>query len=245
LFCSACHGSPHAIQPTVQPNDNVQNIALQGFSGILRRCEVCHGYVPSGPGPHGYIPTTLNLTLLLEGLYNGTTMNMAQNATGNQWPGSISDQITVELHNSTSPYTLAVGPLAVGLNANGTASVSLPASLTSSYYIVIKHRNSIETWNGNPVSFSSGSVSYNFTSSAGQAFGSNLKQVSGKYVIYTGDVNQDGIINSLDITQIDNDALNFAKGYLSTDTNGDGVIDANDMNHSDNNAAVFIAKIVP
>lgn len=59
LFCSSCHGSPHAIQPTVQPNDNVQNIALQGFSGILRKCEVCHGIVPSSPGPHGFLPTSI------------------------------------------------------------------------------------------------------------------------------------------------------------------------------------------
>jgi hypothetical protein len=59
LFCSACHGSPHAIQPTVQPNDNVQNIALQGTSGVLRKCDVCHGYTPASGGPHGYNPTAL------------------------------------------------------------------------------------------------------------------------------------------------------------------------------------------
>lgn len=57
LFCSACHGSPHAIQPTVQPNDNVQNIALQGTSGVLRKCDVCHGYTPASGGPHGFNPT--------------------------------------------------------------------------------------------------------------------------------------------------------------------------------------------
>jgi len=59
IYCSACHGSPHAIQPTNtdHPRDNYQNIALQGFSGPLKKCEVCHGYIPSGPGPHGYNPT--------------------------------------------------------------------------------------------------------------------------------------------------------------------------------------------
>jgi hypothetical protein len=53
LYCSACHGSPHAIFPTVNPRDNVQNEALQGFSGTLTDCSVCHGYMPSAPGPHG------------------------------------------------------------------------------------------------------------------------------------------------------------------------------------------------
>ena len=53
LYCSACHGEPHAIVPSGQPNDNVQQIALQGFSGTLKTCSVCHGYTPSGAGPHG------------------------------------------------------------------------------------------------------------------------------------------------------------------------------------------------
>lgn len=53
LFCSACHGEPHAIVPSSQPNDNVQQIALQGFSGTLRKCSVCHGVNPTGAGPHG------------------------------------------------------------------------------------------------------------------------------------------------------------------------------------------------
>jgi hypothetical protein len=56
LFCSTCHGSPHAILPTENPRDNVQNIALQGFAGTLIKCEVCHGYIPASPGPHGYNP---------------------------------------------------------------------------------------------------------------------------------------------------------------------------------------------
>lgn len=60
LYCSACHGSPHAIQPTEQANDNVQNIAYQGTAGVLKKCEVCHGTVPDGPGPHGYTPVGIN-----------------------------------------------------------------------------------------------------------------------------------------------------------------------------------------
>ena len=53
LYCSACHGSTHAILPSTQARDNVQNIALQGYAGTLGDCVTCHGYVPDGPGPHG------------------------------------------------------------------------------------------------------------------------------------------------------------------------------------------------
>jgi hypothetical protein len=56
LFCSTCHGSPHAIYTSQQPNDNLQIINLQGEAGILKDCNVCHGYIPASPGPHGYNP---------------------------------------------------------------------------------------------------------------------------------------------------------------------------------------------
>lgn len=57
LFCEACHGSPHAIQPTSQPNDNLQNVRLQGHAGALRDCMVCHSSPPTGAGPHGIMYT--------------------------------------------------------------------------------------------------------------------------------------------------------------------------------------------
>jgi hypothetical protein len=61
LYCSACHGSPHAVQPTSQPNDNLQNVRLQGFPGVLRKCVLCHGYDLIGvPGPHGVLATSVS-----------------------------------------------------------------------------------------------------------------------------------------------------------------------------------------
>ena len=53
LYCSVCHGEPHAIAPSRVDRDNVQNIALQGYAGTLNKCEVCHGVAPVDPGPHG------------------------------------------------------------------------------------------------------------------------------------------------------------------------------------------------
>jgi len=58
IYCEACHGSPHAILPSTQPNDNIQNIALQGHKGTLSDCTVCHATVPDGAGPHGIKPAT-------------------------------------------------------------------------------------------------------------------------------------------------------------------------------------------
>lgn len=50
--CEACHGSPHAIYPTVQPNDNVQSVSLQGHAGKIDTCSVCHSTPPSEPFFH-------------------------------------------------------------------------------------------------------------------------------------------------------------------------------------------------
>jgi hypothetical protein len=42
LMCAACHGSPHAIYPSVLPLDNKQSIWLQGSAGPINTCGVCH-----------------------------------------------------------------------------------------------------------------------------------------------------------------------------------------------------------
>jgi len=53
LYCSTCHGSPHTIFPSREANDNLQSIRLQGHSGAISNCMVCHSSPPPGPGPHG------------------------------------------------------------------------------------------------------------------------------------------------------------------------------------------------
>jgi len=45
--CMACHGSPHAITPTVTGIDNEQAINLQGFPGMIKECTVCHTVKPN------------------------------------------------------------------------------------------------------------------------------------------------------------------------------------------------------
>jgi hypothetical protein len=65
LYCSACHGSPHAILPSREANDNLQNIRLQGHAGTLSDCRVCHTRTPNGPGPHG-IPAPPASEVVLE-----------------------------------------------------------------------------------------------------------------------------------------------------------------------------------
>lgn len=50
--CIACHNSPHAILPSINPRDNVQAIAYQGFAGTIQKCTVCHTQTPGDPFNH-------------------------------------------------------------------------------------------------------------------------------------------------------------------------------------------------
>ncbi len=55
VYCSACHGAPHAEYPTLRANDNVYSTILQGHAGKIAECTVCHTNVPVtlNQGPHG------------------------------------------------------------------------------------------------------------------------------------------------------------------------------------------------
>jgi hypothetical protein len=52
--CASCHGSPHAITPTVTAADNVQAILLQGHAGTINDCRVCHRNQPDDGFNHTY-----------------------------------------------------------------------------------------------------------------------------------------------------------------------------------------------
>ncbi len=189
---------------------------------------------------------TLSLTAFFEGLYLGSsTMTSAPFNADNTLPASIADTITVELHVANGTFDLAYS-VTDTISVNGTASISFPgAAVGNYYYIVLKHRNSLETWSADSVLISS-SLSYDFSSAATQAYGSNMVDLgSGVFGIYAGDINQDGFIDGNDFTDVDNDNSNFASGYLYTDTNGDGFVDGNDFTLIDNNGSMFIGIARP
>uniref|UniRef100_UPI00345E65C1 dockerin type I domain-containing protein n=1 Tax=Lentimicrobium sp. TaxID=2034841 RepID=UPI00345E65C1 len=128
---------------------------------------------------------------------------------------------------------------------NGQAVITVPGAFSGSYYITIRHRNSLATTTAAPVSFSASNVALNLDHPS-KAFGGNLlMMIDGKYVIYGGDVNQDGSVDTADMTPVDNDASAFVTGYLATDVNGDGTVDTGDMTIIDNNAAAFVSSITP
>lgn len=195
-----------------------------------------------------YLPpsnATLNVRFFIQGFYDNIVMKPVLFNTDGVSSTNIVDTVTVELHSSASGYPVVVSSKTL-LNTSGYATITCSSNLIgSSYYIVVKHRNSVETWSANPVNIVNG-TNYDFTSSANQAYGSNQMDLgSGIFAIYSGDINQDGVITNDDMVSLDNDNSNFVNGYVTTDVNGDGVVSNDDMVMVDNNNNNFVGLIQP
>lgn len=189
---------------------------------------------------------TVALSFFLEGFYNNGAMNQVFAENPAVYPSGFSDKYQLHIAKSSPPYTLLYSDTNAMVQTSGKSHVKMPAYLCGNNYFVIKHRNHIETWSANPVSFAGDTISYSFKTSPNSAFGNNLKYLgNGVYGFYSGDVNQDGSISLTDLLSIETSASSFSTGYISQDLNGDGIVDALDLIQADNNAANFVTSHTP
>lgn len=195
------------------------------------------------------MPCVLQLTLKLfmQGYYAvaGNMLPVLQNQ--NQISSSNQcDTVQVNFYQAVYPYDQLHTCKGI-VQTNGLLSCELPTSLQgNSYYLSVKHRNSIETWSADPVLITFTNSSYDFSVQATKAFGANqIEMAAGIFAIYSGDINQDGVIDGLDFNDWENDNNSFAAGYLSTDLNGDGVVDGLDFMFWEMNSNLFVGMIAP
>ena len=175
------------------------------------------------------------IKLIMEGFYNVPTTRL-----------NMRDTARVYLRNSSSPYAIVDSAKSIIDSVTYTGSFLFSNAGTGTYYLQTKHRNSIETWSKTPQSYTLGTgLNYDFTDNITKAFGNNMVQKSSKFCLYSGDVNQDGIIDIDDNQFIDNDAFNFGSGYVVSDVTGDDLVDLADASIADNNALNFVGKITP
>lgn len=192
--------------------------------------------------------TNLNLTAFIQAYWDGTSaMNPTLFNQGQANPNTDCDSITVELHEAAVPTTIAYSTTAV-LQTNGTATCIFPPVANGNYYIVLKHRNAIETWSADSIAFTGGNVSYNFSTAATQAYGSNQAELTtgglpnGIFALYSGDIVKDSgeATDLLDLTQLEFEINNFSFGYYAEDLNGDGNVDILDAPTLEGNISGFI-----
>ncbi len=168
----------------------------------------------------------------------------------NPIPGKMTrtDTFKVYLRNNYAPYDIVDSAFAPVDSNTLIGNFKFVYATPGTYYIVVKHLNSIETWSkaGGEMLSTFVQNNYDFTSAVTQAYGNNMKLRAGKYCFYSGDVNQSGFIEGTDFLRIANAAFNFEVGLrLPEDLDGSGLVDATDFSIVDNNALFFIGVASP
>jgi hypothetical protein len=184
------------------------------------------GEITGGAFGSGHV----TVKVIPQGFYNGGILNQA-------------DTIKILLANAATPYAVVDSANAILDSVSFTATGTFTAAASGSYYVVVKHRSSVETWSASGVTYTKGStVSYDFTTAASQAYGSNEVAVeTGVYGIYSGDCNQDGYVDPLDLSLVDQDSYNYVAGTaLATDVNGDRYVDPLDLSIVDQNSYNYV-----
>ena len=170
-----------------------------------------------------YAQSTLNVRVFIEGYYDSLQNEMVPVLDAVNTP-TLFDTVTINLHSPTNLNIVFTQKVIFDINGYGT--VVLPASLiNNSYYLDLRHRNSIQTWSSLPILITN-IVNYDFTTAKSQAFGNNQNWVGNAACIYSGDFNQDENVDLSDFPFWDDQSVNTPYGYyLICDLTGDSIVD--------------------
>src|SRR3972149_197309 len=216
----------------------------------------------------GFFSPALNLKLFLEGPYSNGSMLLAMseflplsqpyntqpwNYSGNETvssiPSGVVDWVLLEIRNNTSASTL-IGKRAAFLrndglivDLDGSSQVTFNGMPVGDYYVVINHRNHLSVMSKDPVPISSASSLYDFSGGSDKAFGTEpmVNLGGGKWGLYAGDGDRNGIINVLDYGEVVN--FLFDTGYEYGDLDLNGII--NVLDYSKTNSNLFKSTEVP
>ena len=89
-------------------------------------------------------------------------------------------------------------------------------------------------------------MTYDFSSLQSKAYGGNIHALGdGFFAIWSGDVNQDGFIESSDYSSVENSSQLFLFGYVNDDLTGDGIVESADYSLIENNSQLFLIVARP
>jgi hypothetical protein len=202
---------------------------------------------------------SLDLKLLLEGVYNGVNMHtglipyipLAQPFNTVPWnyqgaeavesvPAGIVDWVLVELRDATdaasADETTVIARKAGFLKDDGSityldgnSNIGFVKNISNNLFVVVRHRNHLPILTSSALVPVSGKYTYDFSVSG--AFGTNAMKDfgGGTFVMIAGDMNADGVIDNNDKIQ-SWDVHAGKTGYLNADVNLDGRVDNLDKN---------------
>jgi hypothetical protein len=229
-------------------------VAVTGnYSVTVTNGSGCTGTSPVIPVTVNPCSGILDLRVLIEGFYlGGGQMQASVNPA--LYP-ALCDTVKVELRDPSYPHAIAFSETGT-IDIYGNGSFQFPAMVEgNSYYVVVRHRNALETWSASPVYFSSLGADYSFSDAIVKAYGSNLSDLGdGRFALWSGDVSdastatvglQDGVVESQDYSDMENAVISLLTGYIPQDITGDRVVESSDYSIIENNVYFTVISIHP
>jgi hypothetical protein len=197
-------------------------------------------------GPFGI--SEMNTDLNLNGLiplshpYSGPPWNYGGLESITAIPNAdVIDWVLVELRETTGGPASAIGTTTIARKAgfvlkngnivetDGASLLHFDLTITQDLYVVIWHRNHLAVISSGPLSNTGTTYLWDFTTGAGQAFGTNaLSDLgSGLFGMIAGDGNSNGIVQNTDETNVWKVQLNQF-GYLQGDFNLNSIVQNTD-----------------
>ncbi|MFN5355898.1 MAG: hypothetical protein ACK5CT_04715, partial [Bacteroidota bacterium] len=135
-----------SIQAIVPPDAQSGLVTVTNSTGCTGTSSTSFSYVSSNP--------ELTVRLFIEGLYVGNGyMDLPLVNSGLSSNAQHADSVELSLVSPAEQSNVAYKKKAILLSP-GQATITLPGwVLGNSYYIVIKHRSSVETWSKQPIAF--------------------------------------------------------------------------------------------
>jgi hypothetical protein len=203
----------------------------------------------------GFCSAQIQVTANMEGFYDLNTGLMAANLMycnvphGNE---DLSDTVTVELR-STANTTVVAATFKSILRTSGDVYCIFPGNsslIGNSYWLVFRHRNTLQSWSSSPVAITS-RTSYDFTTAQNKTYGNNSTLLdNGKWGFFSGDISdagtaqvgdQDLLIESQDYGDMENAVYITKTGYVTEDVTGDGIVESADYGLMENN--VYFTRV--
>ena len=197
-------------------------------------------------GPYNNISKQLGNTLRTKGLtpltqpFNISPFNYAGTEGVNNIsniPADVCDWVLVELRDADDAYNVVAQQAGWLLKTGKVRGLNHPDGLLfnninygESYYIVVRSRNHLPVISAQPVS-TTNPTPYDFTNNVNKAMGVNqLKNMGdGKYAMFAGDINADGVITVTDFNIYVLQA-SFINQYARADCNYDSNVTVADFN---------------
>lgn len=207
-------------------------------------CTVSNGINSCVDSVTVYVDVKVRVKMYFEAYYDNGKLNSVLNNADGISPLNLCDSVHILFYDSSSQSAIYSSKQII--DTAGYCELIVPYYIANTRLSMgVTHRGSIETWSANPVMLDNAIV-YNFTNAQNKALGDNLKDNgTGVFLIFNGDINQDGSIDFNDYPALDIGSSNGDIGYLPTDLNGDASVDFNDYPIIDINSSNGVIAIRP